>query len=101
MSKNKPLTEEQWLTEASPYRLLKYLQQHHKIAKRTGGKRKLRLLAVGCCGQAWHLITNADCRNTIEVAERAADGKATRQEVLAAVRAANALVVVAGDGLNA
>ena len=49
MSKRKPLTEKQWLTATASDPLLKYLQQHCRIAKVAGGKRKLRLFSVACC----------------------------------------------------
>lgn len=100
MSKRKPLTEAQWLTGTQTYVLLKYLQQHLLVARAKGGKRKLRLLSVGCCRADWHLITNADCRRTIEVAERAADSKATRIEVRNAAASCDALAIAAQDRMQ-
>jgi hypothetical protein len=89
MAKRKPLTEERWLFETASDPLLKYLQQHCRIAKVAGGKRKLRLFSVACCRAAWHLFTNEVCRHAVEVGERAADGQATRAVVRDAFAAAN------------
>jgi hypothetical protein len=49
--------------------------------------RKLRLFGCACCRLWWELITDATARSAVEVAERYADGAATRKE-LAAARAA-------------
>jgi hypothetical protein len=93
MAKRKPLTEEQWLTATASDPLLKFLQQHCRIAKVAGGKRKLRLFSVACCRAAWHLFTNEECRHAVEVGERAADGLATRVEVREAFAAANRITI--------
>jgi hypothetical protein len=101
MSKRKPLTEAQWLAEPTSYILLKYLQQHRQAARIVGGKRKLRLLSVGCCRAAWHLITNELCQRAIDVGERAADSKAKRTEVRAVSAEVNALVISTQDRMLA
>ena len=78
------LTDEEWLSEVDPYRLVEHLQ-HLQIFKTSHGKRKLRLLCVACCRAEWHLFTKNDHRNAIEVIERSADGNASRQEVREAI----------------
>src|SRR5262249_8061291 len=51
---------------------------------------KLRLIACGCLRRLWHLLDDERCRHAIQVAERLADGWATREEVGAAASAAEA-----------
>jgi hypothetical protein len=80
MAKARALTEEQWRQCEEPYVLLRHLEQHCRITKVPGGRRRLRLYACACCRRAWHLLGAAE-RGIVEVAERAADGKATRQEL--------------------
>jgi hypothetical protein len=87
MTKRKPMTEQQWLTEESAYVMLQHLHQHHNVARMPGGQRRLRLFRCACCRSAWELFTDERCRLAVEVAERHADGTATRAE-LAAARAA-------------
>ncbi len=87
MTKRRPITEAEWLTEASPYVMLQHLHQHHNVARVPGGQRRLRLFRCACCRSAWELFEDERCRQAVEVAERLADGTATRTE-LAVARAA-------------
>src|SRR4051812_6117075 len=50
----------------------------------TGGNRKLRLFACGCCRRILHLMPDKRSRTALEVAERLADGTATDVELHAA-----------------
>jgi hypothetical protein len=83
MTKAKALTEEQWLASTEPYVLLRYLRQHCRIGWARGGKRRQRLYACACCRRAWHLFDERE-RGVVEVAERAADGQASRQQLATA-----------------
>jgi hypothetical protein len=51
----------------------------------------LRLFTCGCCRRAWHLCEERE-RQLLEVAERAADGRATRRELKQAEAEAAAIV---------
>jgi hypothetical protein len=69
------MTEAEWLTSADPQPMLEYLRGK-------ASDRKLRLFAVACHERIWHLLNDkADCRKTIQFAERFADGLATRNEL--------------------
>jgi hypothetical protein len=81
-----------WRSQNQPWPLLHHLQRHCRIGRVQGGKRKLRLFAVGCFRQEWHLFDDERCRRAAEVAERLADGVVTREEVVEAVAGAQAVV---------
>jgi hypothetical protein len=73
------MTENEWLASTEPTRLLQSLKgTAHPSA------RKARLFAVAACRRIWHLLPHDRSRNAVEVAERYADGAASRQELAAA-----------------
>ena len=55
------------------------------VALRRGGARKQRLFAVSCCRRVWGLMRRS-CHRGVEIAERYADGEATRKELNNALR---------------
>jgi hypothetical protein len=89
MGKARPLTEEQWLTD--DLFLLSQLQRHVRISNEPDGPRRLRLFACACCRRAWHLFTDEREERVVEIAERAADGQASRRELVDAEAEAAAL----------
>src|SRR5688500_2343811 len=42
---------------------------------------RFQLLACACCRHAWHLLTEESSRQAVELAERFADGRETRERV--------------------
>jgi hypothetical protein len=80
------MTEREWLQATNPDVMIKFLRGKPS-------ERKLKLFAVACCRQFWHLLTDERSRRAVEVAERYADGKATAEE-LAAARTAAARTLV-------
>jgi hypothetical protein len=61
------VTEQDWLTCTDPTPMLDFLRGK-------ANDRKLRLFAVGCCRQVWHLIKEAHHRAAVQAAEDFADG---------------------------
>src|SRR4051812_6514918 len=92
MTKRKPLREAGWLSAEDPTALLLDLKQHHGVARGAGGRRRLRLFACACCRRVWRLFADEDGRRAVEVAERYADGRAGRDELVAAGQSAEAAV---------
>ncbi len=67
------MTVAEWLACTEPEPMLEFL-------KDPVSDRKLRLFSCACCRRIWHLIPPYH-RKTVEVAERFADGRATREEL--------------------
>jgi hypothetical protein len=88
------MTEADWLTWASPTPMLQMLDHRGKPSRR-----KLRLFAVACCRRVQQLISNLQSLkhlsfvdmldDTLAVAEKFAEGKATKRE--AKIASTNAL----------
>lgn len=82
------MNEQEWLTSNDPETMLEWLTTDADNRKGDmdvqhimANDRKLRLLAVACCRQVWHLLTDERSRQAVEVAERFADGEATEDEM--------------------
>lgn len=77
------MTESEWLTSADPAAMLEWITRSSMphLANVPPSDRQLRLFAVACCRQVWHLLTDERSRKAVEVAERYADGLATEEEV--------------------
>jgi hypothetical protein len=57
-----------------------------KVSRTKAGKRKLRLFGCGCCRLVWGLLTDSRLRKAVELAERFAEGEASKDELQAAFR---------------
>ena len=71
------MTEAEWLASTDPRPMLEYLRG--KVSDR-----KLRLFACACARQSRHLLDDQRSRTAVEVAEKYADGLATKEELVAA-----------------
>jgi hypothetical protein len=83
-----------WATCADPEAMLRWLQVLGNVAKTQGGKRRLRLLLCACCRRLLPSIGDDRADRVIGLAERFADGAASKADLaagkgtLAALRAA-------------
>jgi hypothetical protein len=74
------VTEQEWLAATDPQAMLKFVRG--KVSNRS-----LRLFAVACCRLRWEWLEPGVPRQTVEVAERYADGLATVEELAVAQNA--------------
>jgi hypothetical protein len=72
------MTEAEWLTNTDPRAMLHFVRTKKGVTDR-----KLRLFACACCRRIWHLLTDERSRKAVELAERYADGLATKDEIRA------------------
>jgi hypothetical protein len=79
------MTEGEWLSGSNVDELLTYLGPR-------ADARRLRLLACACCRAIWPQLPDPRSRAGIEVAERYADGKASKRELAEALTQAVAAV---------
>jgi hypothetical protein len=75
------MTEAEWLACGKPDEMLRHLQRR---PDRGALKRKVRLFACACFRLASTPVKGVTARTAVEVAERFADGDATREELNAA-----------------
>jgi hypothetical protein len=103
------MTEHEWLLSTDPQAMFRYLLADHaaktppRLARHPRvSDRKLRLFACACCRQVWPAMTDSRSRQTVEIAERFAEGLASEQELATAwVAAWNVAEVTAGVAARA
>jgi hypothetical protein len=86
------MTEAEWLACLDSRIMLEFLRSK-------ASDRKLRLFAVACCRRYWDLLRDEGSRTAVLVAERFADGLATREELEGAREEAN-WTAGGGDGFG-
>src|SRR5262245_50067182 len=79
------MTEAEWNTCTDPVAMLDFLRSRPQLSER-----KARLFAVAACRSVWCLLGDERSRKAVEVAERFADGRASREELNEAHAAAHA-----------
>ncbi len=78
------MTEQQWLSTDNVHEMISFLERNNLLTNR-----KARLFAVACASMVRHLMNDERSRRAIDVAERFAEGTATREELRDAWRAAD------------
>jgi len=73
ISGEKTVTEAEWLACGLPYLMWGHLDNVVHVARRSTGRRKLRLFACACCRAMWQFLPEADQRRAVEIAEAFAD----------------------------
>lgn len=88
------MNESEWKTCDDPEEMVIFLEGR-------SSDRKLRLFACAFCRSIWRLLDEDCFRNAVEVAERFADGQATRKELDLAKRNSGAILEKRGrEGLT-
>jgi hypothetical protein len=91
------VTEQEWLSSDDPGEMVPVFCGEFRgvgllgwlgVGTRSASGRKRRLCVCACCRWAWETLPERG-RTAVEVAERYADGQATRRELLAAREAAS------------
>jgi hypothetical protein len=80
------MTEAKWLVSNDPKGMLAWF-----CSQRILSLRKSRLFAVACCRRAWDRLTDERSRRAVEAAERFADGRTTKDELITANQRASLL----------
>jgi hypothetical protein len=75
------MTEKEWLESTSVSRMLMFLDGRLSA-------RQARLFAVACSRRAWYRMHDSRSQTAVDVAERFANGQASRKELLEVARAA-------------
>jgi hypothetical protein len=88
------MTEAEWLACTNSQKMLTFLLSTDKATER-----QLRLFACACCRRIWHLLRDEGSSWVVVVAERRADGEASREEILAGMKQANVGHIQAIDAM--
>lgn len=90
------MSEKQWLKGNELPPLLTCLTDQFGVLRTVAGRRRARLFACACCRRVWPIL-DENSRQAVEVAERFADGAATKEGLCQAeLGAAYAMLVGRG-----
>jgi hypothetical protein len=85
------MNEQEWLECADPEAMVEYLRK--RITDR-----KLRLFGIAGIRSVWRMLTDRRCRTAVELAEKFADGQASRLDLGAAGAAIQSIIDTEPDG---
>lgn len=97
-----PFGEAEWLAGDDCEAMTRWVDDHFGFSRigRLAVLRKSRLFACQCSRFLWSALTHPDSRAAVEVAERFADRTATKAELQAAFKKANAAAWTIGNNDN-
>src|ERR1700733_2712497 len=79
------MTEAEWADDSyGAQGMLMELSNQGKATRTKVGRRKLRLFAAACCRRIWRHLEVPGAREAVEVAERFAEGQASKDDLNAA-----------------
>ncbi|HYT95042.1 MAG TPA: hypothetical protein VEL76_40370 [Gemmataceae bacterium] len=78
------MSEAEWLEYRGIAQWKFHILRTRKVARTKAGRRRLRLFACGCCRLIWDHLPDNQLRDAVLVAERFAEGQATKDELGAA-----------------
>jgi hypothetical protein len=90
------VTDEKWMTGKAQTQFMVLNLSDRRVPRTKAGRRKLRLLACGCCRFIWDLIPDDRLREAVAVAERFAEGQASKAELVSARTATEGLRGITG-----
>jgi hypothetical protein len=79
------MTEAEWLVSDQTHHMVRFLCDQPEVRRNQTWRRKMRLWGCACCRVQWDRLADERSRRAVELAERLADGKATRAEADAAL----------------
>jgi hypothetical protein len=94
------MTEDEWLTGTHNSQAMVWSLRGTAVTRTKAGKRKLRLFACACCRLTWDLITDPLLRQVVEIAERCAEGQASKDELQQAYESATERQRLISDALD-
>jgi hypothetical protein len=75
------MTEAEWLNEQRRAQAMVWTLRGTKVTHTKAGRRKLRVFACACCRLVWDMLNNPVLRQSVEVAERFAEGQSSKDEL--------------------
>jgi hypothetical protein len=75
------MTEAEWVNEQQRSQGMVWTLRGTRVTRTKAGKRKLRLFACACCRLVWDVLNEPLLRQSVEVAERVAEGQSGKDQL--------------------
>jgi hypothetical protein len=77
----KVMDESKWFAEREPQRMIRAIESFGRVRRTKRGRRQKRLVVCGCCRLIWEHFRDSRLTDAVEIAERFADGLASKEEL--------------------